>query len=74
MVHLHPAGDYSAVYLIPDIKSASSAQDAVRVCRHRQEAVLHIHGIPEDSLGQALVKDMENDTGAGDQREIAGGA
>ena len=62
MVHLHPACDYSAVHLIPDIKFASSAQDAVWICRDTQEAVLHIHGIPQDTLGQTLAKDMENDT------------
>ena len=29
--------------------------------------IIYIHGIPKDTLGQTLAKNMENDTGTGDQ-------
>ena len=61
MVYPHSGRDYFTLYFIQNIQSVASTGNPVWLYRYQLETVLHLHGLSEDSLGQALAEDLEND-------------
>ncbi len=61
MVHLYPAGNYTALYIIQNFKSPADIDNPVWLFLCQEKTILYIHGVNKNSLEGSMVKGVAYD-------------